>query len=164
MREFALVLLVTAAVTYLLVPVVRRIAVRTRAMHEPRARDTHTQPTPLLGGLAMYGGMVAGLLVASRLTFLSGPFQPGSRTEAGLLLAGGLIVVVGFIDDRWGLGATSKLAGQVAAAGLVWWSGQSLPTRRSMIRVVSPAFSRAAATSRVLGTPSDPSGVRTPVL
>jgi len=33
---------------------------------------------------------------------------------------------------------------------------KSLPARRSMIRVVSPAFSRAAATRRVLGTPSDP--------
>ena len=37
------------------------------------------------------------------------------------------MVVVGFIDDRWGLGAISKLAGQVAAAGILVWSGQSLP-------------------------------------
>jgi hypothetical protein len=40
---------------------------------------------------------------------------------------------------------------------------KSLPARRSMIRVVSPAFSRAAAVRRVLRTPSDPSGVRAPV-
>ena len=128
MREYALVLLVTAAVTYLLIPVVRGIAVRTHAMHAPRARDVHTEPTPLLGGLAMYGGLVAGLLVASRLSFLNNPFESaGSRTQTGLLLAGGLIVVVGFIDDRWGLNAISKLAGQVAAGGLLVWSGQSLP-------------------------------------
>ncbi|MBV9096081.1 MAG: undecaprenyl/decaprenyl-phosphate alpha-N-acetylglucosaminyl 1-phosphate transferase [Streptosporangiaceae bacterium] len=128
MREYALVLLVTAAVTYLLTPAVRRVAVAARAMHAPRARDTHTQPTPLLGGLAMYGGMVAGLVVASRLAFLQDPFAAaGSRTAAGLLLAGGLIVVVGFIDDRWGLGAIGKLAGQVAAAAILVWSGQSLP-------------------------------------
>src|ERR1700736_4419019 len=128
MREYALVLLVTAAVTYLLTPLVRRIAVATRAIHEPRARDTHTEPTPLLGGLAMCGGLVAGLLIASRLSFLRGPFQAaGSRSEAGLLLAGGLVVVVGFVDDRWGLSAISKLAGQVAAAGILVWSGQSLP-------------------------------------
>src|SRR6266851_8075361 len=128
MREYALVLLVTAAVTYLLTPLVRRIAVATRAIHEPRARDTHTEPTPLLGGLAMYGGLVAGLLIATRLSFLQDPFQSaGSRSEAGLLLAGGLVVVVGFVDDRWGLSAISKLAGQVAAAGILVWSGQSLP-------------------------------------
>ena len=128
MRDYALVLLVTAAVTYLLVPLVRRIAIGTRAMHEPRARDVHTAPTPLLGGLAMYGGMVVGLIIASRLSYLKDPFSAaGSRTEAGLLLAGGLIVLIGFIDDRWGLSAISKLAGQVAAAGIVVWSGQSLP-------------------------------------
>ncbi len=128
MSEYVLVLLVTAAVTYLLTPLVRRVAVATRTMHAPRARDTHTKPTPLLGGLAMYGGLVAGLLVASRLSSLQDPFQAaGSRTEAGLLLAGGFVVVVGFVDDRWGLSATSKLAAQVAAAGILVWSGQSLP-------------------------------------
>jgi UDP-GlcNAc:undecaprenyl-phosphate GlcNAc-1-phosphate transferase len=128
MREYALVLLVTAAVTYLLVPLVRRVAVGTRAIHEPRARDTHTTPTPLLGGLAMYGGLVAGLLIASRLSVLEDPFKTaGSRTEAGLLVAGGFVVVVGFVDDRWGLSAISKLAGQIAAAGILVWSGQALP-------------------------------------
>ena len=128
MREYVLVLLVTAGVTYLLTPLARRVAIKTRAVHEPRARDTHTEPTPLLGGLAMYGGLVAGLIVASRLHFLQDPFQAaGSKTAAGLLLAGGLVVVVGFIDDRWGLSAISKLAGQVAAAGILVWSGQSLP-------------------------------------
>ena len=55
---------------------------------------------------------------------------PGRRVEdsrLGLLLAGALVVVIGFIDDRWGLGVISKLAGQVAAAGILVWSGQSLP-------------------------------------
>jgi UDP-GlcNAc:undecaprenyl-phosphate/decaprenyl-phosphate GlcNAc-1-phosphate transferase len=128
MREYLLVLLVTAAVTYLLTPLVQRVAVATRAIHEPRARDSHTEPTPLLGGLAMYGGLVAGLILTSRLSALQDPFRTaGSKTEAGLLLAGALVVVVGFIDDRWGLGAVSKLAGQVAAAGILVWSGQSLP-------------------------------------
>jgi UDP-GlcNAc:undecaprenyl-phosphate GlcNAc-1-phosphate transferase len=128
MREYALVLLVTAAVTYLLIPLVRRIAVRTHAMHAPRARDVHTTPTPLLGGLAMYGGLLAGLLFASRLTYMANPFEAaGQRTEKGLVLAGAIIVVIGFIDDRWGLSAISKLAGQVAAAGILFWSGQSLP-------------------------------------
>src|ERR1700761_6839918 len=128
MREYALVLLVTAAVTYLLTPLVRRGSVVTRPIHEPRSRDTHTKPTPLLGGLAMYGGLVAGLLLASRLSFVQDPFRTaGSRSEAGLLLAGGLVVLVGFADDRWGLSALSRLAAQVAAAGILVWSGQALP-------------------------------------
>ena len=78
MREYLLVLLVTAAVTFLLTPLVRRVAVATRAIHAPRARDTHTEPTPLLGGLAMYGGLVAGLIVASRPR--STPTRPSSSS------------------------------------------------------------------------------------
>ena len=45
----------------------------------------------------------------------------------GLLLAGGLVVVMGFVDDRWGMGALSKLAGQVAAGVILVWSGAEIP-------------------------------------
>ncbi len=121
MREYVLALLVAAAVTYLLTPLVRRAAIATGAMHAARTRDVHVVPTPLLGGLAMYGGLAVGLLVADQLSYLRGAF-PSSRTVPGLLLAGGLLVVTGIIDDRWGMGAISKLAAQVAAGGILVWS------------------------------------------
>ncbi len=68
MREYLYILIIAAAVTYLLTPLVRRGAIAINAQHAPRSRDVHTAPTPLLGGLAMYGGLVAALLVAERLT------------------------------------------------------------------------------------------------
>ena len=126
MREYLFILIIAAVVTYLLTPLVRRGAIAINAQHAPRARDVHTQPTPLLGGVAMYGGLVAGLLVADRLTYLQGAF-PSQRLIGGLLLAGGLLVLVGIVDDRWGLGAISKLAAQIAAGGIVVWSGAYLP-------------------------------------
>jgi UDP-GlcNAc:undecaprenyl-phosphate/decaprenyl-phosphate GlcNAc-1-phosphate transferase len=122
MREYGLALLMAAAVTYLLTPLVRRFAIAVGASHAARDRDVHTKPTPLLGGLAMYGGLAAGLLVASRLTYLSSVFT-GTRVASGLLLAGALIVIVGFVDDRWGMGALSKLAAQAAAGVILVWSG-----------------------------------------
>jgi UDP-GlcNAc:undecaprenyl-phosphate/decaprenyl-phosphate GlcNAc-1-phosphate transferase len=124
--EYLLTLLVTAAVTYFLTPLVRRGAIATRAMKAPRERDVHTVPMPLLGGLAMFAGIAAGLLVADRLTPLR-TVLTGNRMTAGLLLAGGLIVVIGMVDDRWGLGPISKLAGQAAAGGILFWSGAQLP-------------------------------------
>ena len=126
MREYLFILIIAAVVTYLLTPLVRRGAIAVNAQHAPRARDVHEEPTPLLGGLAMYGGLAAGLLVADRLNYLEQAF-PSSRTVTGLLLAGGLLVIVGVIDDRWGLGAISKLAGQIAAGGIVCWSGAYVP-------------------------------------
>jgi UDP-GlcNAc:undecaprenyl-phosphate/decaprenyl-phosphate GlcNAc-1-phosphate transferase len=123
--EYLLTLLVTAAVTYLLTPLVRRGAIAARAMKAPRKRDVHTVPMPLWGGLAMFAGLAAGLLVADHLTPLR-TVLVGNRIAAGLLLAGGLIVVVGVVDDRWGLGPISKLAGQAAAGGILFWSGCQL--------------------------------------
>jgi UDP-GlcNAc:undecaprenyl-phosphate GlcNAc-1-phosphate transferase len=123
--EYLLTLLVTAAVTYLLTPLVRRGAIAARAMKAPRKRDVHTVPMPLWGGLAMFAGLAAGLLVADQLTPLR-TVLVGNRIAAGLLLAGGLIVVVGMVDDRWGLGPISKLAGQAAAGGILFWSGCQL--------------------------------------
>ena len=122
MREYLYILIIAAAVTYLLTPLVRRFAIAINAQHAPRSRDVHTAPTPLLGGLAMYGGLVAALLVADRLSYLQQAF-PSSRTITGLLLAAGLLVVVGIVDDRWEIGALPKLAAQIAAGGIVAWSG-----------------------------------------
>ncbi len=122
MKEYVLALLLAAAATYLLTPLVRRGAIATRAMHAARTRDVHVVPTPLLGGLAMYAGLAAGLLVADQLTYLREAF-PSSRTVPGLLLAGAVLVITGIIDDRWGMGAVSKLAAQVAAGAILVWSG-----------------------------------------
>ena len=128
MREYLFVLIIAAVVTYLLTPLVRRGAIAVNAQHAPRARDVHTRPTPLLGGVAMYGGLVAGLLVADRFSnYLQQAFG-SARTIEGLLLAGGLLVLMGAVDDRYGLSAVSRLAGQVAAGGIIVWSGAALPS------------------------------------
>ena len=81
MREYGLTLLVAAVVTYLLTPLVRRFAIAVGASHAARDRDVHVAPTPLLGGLAMYGGLAAGLLVAYRLSHLSSVFA-GTRVAS----------------------------------------------------------------------------------
>jgi UDP-GlcNAc:undecaprenyl-phosphate/decaprenyl-phosphate GlcNAc-1-phosphate transferase len=125
-REYALIVLVTAAVTYLLTPLVRRLAIAGGAIHAARDRDVHVEPIPTLGGLAIYAGVVAGLIVATRVSPMSGLFQDSPRMAPGLLLAGGLIALVGVIDDRWRLGPVVKLVGQVGAGGILVWSGAQL--------------------------------------
>ena len=56
-REYLLTLVVAAAVTYLMTPVARRLALRWGAMTEVRDRDVHAIPTPRLGGVAMLAGL-----------------------------------------------------------------------------------------------------------
>jgi UDP-GlcNAc:undecaprenyl-phosphate GlcNAc-1-phosphate transferase len=124
-REYLLVLAVAAAVTYLLTPVARRIAVGTGAMAAVRDRDVHAIPTPRLGGIAMYGGIAAAVLVASKLPKLHSTFVDSSDTKA-VLLAGGLVCVLGIIDDRFNLDPLTKLAGQILAAGVLVLEGVQL--------------------------------------
>jgi UDP-GlcNAc:undecaprenyl-phosphate/decaprenyl-phosphate GlcNAc-1-phosphate transferase len=121
-REYVLTFLTATVVTYLLVPLAVRFAVAIKALTPVRDRDVHAIPTPTLGGLAMFGGMVAALLMASRLPHLHKVFTE-SPTWVGLLSAGGLLVVVGIADDRWDIDQLTKAAGQVAAAGLLIMNG-----------------------------------------
>ena len=72
MREYLVVFLVAAAVTYLLTVVAREIALRTGAVARSATATCTPSPTPYLGGLAMLGGLFAAFLVARELPFLSG--------------------------------------------------------------------------------------------
>lgn len=121
MREYLLTAVVAAAVTYLLTPVARRIALRWGAMTDVRDRDVHAIPTPRLGGVAMLGGFAAALLVANRLPFL-GPRLDVDDIVA-VLSGAVLICLLGVADDRWELDAVTKLAGQVLAAGVMVLQG-----------------------------------------
>jgi UDP-GlcNAc:undecaprenyl-phosphate GlcNAc-1-phosphate transferase len=118
-REYLLVGLSAAVVTYLLTGLVRRFALRVGAIAVPRGRDVHTIPIPRLGGVAIYLGVLGGVFVASQLPVLRRAFDYSNETVA-VLVAGGLIVLVGALDDRFGLDALTKLAGQATAAYLPW--------------------------------------------
>ncbi|GAA4928974.1 UDP-GlcNAc:undecaprenyl-phosphate GlcNAc-1-phosphate transferase [Actinomycetospora succinea] len=130
-REYLLVGLSAAVVTYLLTGLVRRFALRIGAIAVPRGRDVHTIPIPRLGGVGIYLGVVGGVFVASQLPVLRRAFDYSNETIA-VLVAGGVIVLVGVLDDRFGLDALTKLAGQATAAGVlvlmgVQWTAIYLP-------------------------------------
>ncbi|MEO6713186.1 MAG: MraY family glycosyltransferase [Mycobacteriales bacterium] len=118
MREYAVVFLVAAAATYLLTPLVRRLAVRIGAMTQPRDRDVHAIPTPRLGGLAIYLGVAVAMVVAQNLPALRAGLTDSPEIKA-VLIGGGVITLLGMADDIWGLDALTKLTGQVFATGLM---------------------------------------------
>ncbi|CAM5403102.1 MraY family glycosyltransferase [Streptomyces abikoensis] len=125
MREYLLTLCVTAAVTYLLTGPVRKFAIVAGAMPEIRARDVHREPTPRLGGIAMFGGLCAGLLVAAHLSNLGKVFELHNEPRA-LLSGAGLIWILGVLDDKWGVDALVKLGGQMIAAGVMVLQGLTI--------------------------------------
>jgi UDP-GlcNAc:undecaprenyl-phosphate GlcNAc-1-phosphate transferase len=122
MREYVLVLLVAAGVTYLLSGLARRLAFRYNAVALVRDRDVHTKPVPYFGGISMWFGLAAALLVAAQLPWLGG-FPQVTHDAGAILFAGGIICAVGVMDDMVELNALAKIAGQLLAAGVVVLNG-----------------------------------------
>nr|WP_145491184.1 MULTISPECIES: MraY family glycosyltransferase [Streptomyces] len=125
MREYLLTLCITAAVTYLLTGPVRKFAIVAGAMPEIRARDVHREPTPRLGGIAMFFGLCAGLLVADHLTSLNWVFEKSNEPRA-LLSGAALIWLIGVLDDKFEIDALIKLGGQMIAAGVMVMQGLTI--------------------------------------
>ncbi|HJZ63150.1 MAG TPA: MraY family glycosyltransferase [Candidatus Acidoferrum sp.] len=95
---------------------VRTLALRVGMVDLPGPRKVHLEPIPLLGGLAIYGGVLLGVYSL---------FQGEARAQIGAILAGAtLIAAVGILDDRGWLHHQVKLfVGMPVAAGILLLSG-----------------------------------------
>jgi UDP-GlcNAc:undecaprenyl-phosphate GlcNAc-1-phosphate transferase len=118
--------LISALTTFGMSLVVYRLSLRYRLYPKIRSRDVHTRPTPRLGGVAMFIGIivafVAAFLLSSQFPVLTLIFSDPGPIIA-ILGAAVLIVAIGVADDIWDLDWMTKLAGQFVAAGLVAWLG-----------------------------------------
>lgn len=119
LRELGLVILVAAVLTFLVTGIVRSVLVRTGKVAEIRLRDSHSQPTPQLGGVAMFVGFMAAIFLASQLPALTRGFMPVTPEISAVIWSAIAIVIVGVVDDLYELGAWVKLVGQILAAALL---------------------------------------------
>jgi UDP-GlcNAc:undecaprenyl-phosphate/decaprenyl-phosphate GlcNAc-1-phosphate transferase len=104
--DAALSFVAAAAIAWLLVPYVERLAFRIGAIDYPKERSLHDKPMPRLSGLAI---LVA--VEASGWIWL-----PGDSQSRWILIGGVAMAGVGFLDDLYDLPALPKLCGQIAAA------------------------------------------------
>src|SRR5262245_50976465 len=111
-----LAFLIALLASLLLTVPVRALALRVGMVDLPGPRKVHLQPIPLLGGLAIYAGVVLGVLL-----LFNGPAR--SQIE-GILAGATLIAAVGILDDRGLLHHQVKLfIGMPVAAGILLFSG-----------------------------------------
>jgi UDP-GlcNAc:undecaprenyl-phosphate/decaprenyl-phosphate GlcNAc-1-phosphate transferase len=120
-REYLLVLMVAAVITYAATPLLRAVAVRTGAFTPVRDRDVHDTPIPRLGGVAIFLGFAASMLAASHLPFLRQVFDTGELR--GVLWGAAIVCLVGAIDDIHELDWLTKMGGQMIAAGFMAFQG-----------------------------------------
>jgi UDP-GlcNAc:undecaprenyl-phosphate/decaprenyl-phosphate GlcNAc-1-phosphate transferase len=83
----------------------RPIAIAVDLIDRPGGRKTHHGDVPIVGGLAMFLGMILGISLLP---------LPGA-TSAAFLAAATVLVTVGLIDDRFDLSPWTRLPAQMAA-------------------------------------------------
>jgi len=125
---------------------------RTGALDMPAGRKDHTESVPHLGGAAIYAAMLLAILahVIIARALISAGSAPGLPPEfidalrgvrvtstrlAALVVGGGLVALLGFVDDMRPMPAAAKFAGQIAVAGLVVGLGV-----RATLFVAHPVF------------------------
>src|SRR5215472_11714108 len=111
-----LAFLIAASASLLLTFPVRALALRVGMVDLPGPRKVHLKPIPLLGGLAMYGGVMLAILIV---------FDGVARAQVfGIVTGATLVAVVGFLDDRGWLHHQIKLfVGMPLAAVILLASG-----------------------------------------
>jgi UDP-GlcNAc:undecaprenyl-phosphate GlcNAc-1-phosphate transferase len=121
-------LIIAMGVTWMVTPLIARLAHALGAVDDPGGRKVHTEPIPRIGGLAVFIGFVAGLgfaayaTGATRSLLSTGPGQVSVYWK-GMALAAAFVLLVGLLDDLRGLSFRWKFIGQIAAASFVWYCG-----------------------------------------
>lgn len=101
----AFVCLIAFLIATSLVVILRPVAPLWGLLDRPGGRKTHDGIVPVVGGIAIFGGVCVGALVSSQSSALT-----------TVIAISALLVLVGLIDDCRGLSSYEKLAAQIIAA------------------------------------------------
>ena len=110
-------------------PLARKFAIRVGAVDYPNKRRVNKTPTPRMGGIAIFAGIVAAFVVQYiGTTYFGWPvvLVPSPRLTVNywmLVLAFVIIFATGMLDDKFTLTPRAKLLGQVLAATVAAMGG-----------------------------------------
>jgi UDP-GlcNAc:undecaprenyl-phosphate/decaprenyl-phosphate GlcNAc-1-phosphate transferase len=99
-------LCISFLVTVTLMLVLRPVATQVGLVDVPGGRKSHSGEVPVIGGIAMLGGLVAAALAIGS----------SSSGQSALLVAAALMVIVGVLDDRFDLPPFARIVAHMAAA------------------------------------------------
>lgn len=133
--EYIGVFFLAFIVTLVLTPVMRGLAVRNRIVDRPdQQRKSHQGPVAYLGGVAIFLGWLGGVL-CSYFLVASSSWAVGESVSTdevsfplSVVFGATVIMLIGLIDDVYGIRPRVKIGGQFLAAAALSWSGQNLGT------------------------------------
>ncbi len=127
MRFYALIIVITAAVSFLACGGIYRLAMRHEWYPPVRARDVHSKPKPRLGGIGMFIAVLVSLAIASQISWFDIVYAAPDRMW-GIIGAATIIVVMGVIDDFVDLDWMLKLGVQIIGGVVLAFSGVAITT------------------------------------
>lgn len=114
--EVLKIVIIVAAFTSLLFPMIKWISYHVGALDYPNERKVHKKPMPVMGGLMIYLGFLFGYML----------FAPQSTQMLAILIASFIVVITGILDVINPLRAREKLVGQIVAALIIVFYGKIL--------------------------------------
>lgn len=109
---------------------VKLLAEKFKLTDTPSPRKIHTKPVPRLGGLAIIitviGLVLAYSFASQRLSFTAFHVWVFDKRLLGALIGAGILLIIGIIDDVWGMKPWQKLIGHILAASMVVVFGLSI--------------------------------------
>ncbi len=102
-------ILISMILTLVLIPIFQLLAVKLNIMDVPDTRKIHVMSTPKSGGMAVILGMLIPVLL----------WAPINEEGRAILIASGIIVIFGLLDDLKELDYKKKLLGQLTAALII---------------------------------------------
>ena len=115
--RFLLILIISFSVSYAITPLMRFLSVKFKILDYPDKRKIHKNPTPLLGGIAVYIAYAVSILWNLEFSIELKAIAVGSS----------IILLMGVVDSWKGLPAWLRLLGQLIAASIViFWGGASI--------------------------------------
>ena len=115
---------VPIVISLIITPYIIRLAHRIGAIDQPNERKVHKNPTPRLGGLAIYLSFIPSYIML--FYFQPSPFAAGSFGEHKAIMLGislTFVLLVGIWDDIKSLTPGKKLLGQIMAATIIYMAG-----------------------------------------
>ncbi len=107
---------ISLAIVLAIMPLLRVAAIKLQLVDKPNSRKTHNGQVPLIGGLAVWFSAIATLLVVA-------PSWGDLSGISFMLIAAGILLVIGVIDDKADLRASLKLTIQVGLAYYAFSNG-----------------------------------------
>lgn len=114
MSKFIPIILASGFISFIMTPLVAKLAKSIGFVDRPAARKLHVTPVPMLGGLAIYVGLIAAVTMSGAT-----PIQE----LIGVLGGATVMTLFGLVDDRYGMAPPVKMLGQALAGGILIWSG-----------------------------------------